>query len=199
MVAPVEVTKGLSTARSLIAAALIAGSLVAGVMLFGLWLLLRKFNKPVVPTRREAIASRIDQAASGLPTHAEIIAWPREAVVHLMVRLAEREGFLAEEQRRGSGRDLLLKRPGNPAPEVAVCCVTGHAGEVPTRRIREMVTMLAAEEVSAGWYVAPAGFSLDARSYAQQHNVRLIDGPGLIDQLSDLPSFALPRVLAAAR
>lgn len=199
MLAPVEVTTGLSTARSLIAAALIVGTLVAGALLFGLWILLRKFNKPVVLNRRATIASRIDQAASGLPTPAEIIAWPKEAIVHLIVRLAEREGFVAEEQRRGGDKDLILKRPGNPAPELIVCCVAGHAGVIATRRIREMVGMLAAEEVSAGWYVAPTGFSLDARSYAEQHNVRLIDGAALIDQLSDLPSFALPKVLASAR
>ena len=77
-------------------------------------------------------------------------------------------------------------------------CVTGSAGVVPTRKIRDMVSALAADEVPAGWYVSPMGFSLDARAYAEQHNVRLIDGPRLLEQLSDLPTFALPKVLALA-
>ena len=56
--------------------------------------------------------------------------------------------------------------------------------------------MLAADDVPAGWFVAPMGFSVDARAYAEQNNIRLIDSSVLLEKLGDLPSFALPRVLA---
>lgn len=197
-VAPAEVTSGLTMARWLVASALIVGILVAAVMLFVLWLVLRKFNKPAALTQQSSMASRIDHAASGLPTHEEIAAWPKDTLCRVITRLAEREGFVVEPQRRGSDKDLLLKRPGNPLPEVIVCCVTGSAGVIPTRKIREMVGMLAADDVQAGWFIAPMGFSLDACTYAEQHNIRLIDGAGVLEQLSDLPTFALPKVLAVA-
>ena len=145
------------------------------------------------------MAWRIDHAASGLPSHGEISAWTKQTMCNLMVRLAETEGFVAEEQPIGSDKDLVLKRPGNPAPEVIVCCVTGNAGVIPTRRMREMVGMLAADDVPAGWFIAPMGFSLDARAYAEQNNIRLIDSLVLLEQLGNLPSFALPKVLAAVR
>jgi hypothetical protein len=144
------------------------------------------------------MATRISHAASGLPSHGEIVAWSKETLCHVTTRLAETEGYVAEEQRSDSDKDLLLKRPGNPAPKIVVCCVTGSAGVIPTRRIREIVGMMAADDVPSGWYVAPMGFSLDARAYAEQHHVRLIDGTSLLEQLSDLPSFALPKVLASA-
>ena len=198
-VAPSEVTKGLFTARWLILAALAVGTLLAGIMLFVLWMFIRKINKPVALHRRSNMASRISNAASGLPSFAEIAAWPKEMLCHVTICLAETEGYVAEEQPVGSDKDLVLKRPGSHQPEIIVCCVTGDAGVMPTRRVRELVTMLATDDVPAGWYVAPAGFSLDARAFAEQHNVKLIDASVLYERLSDLPTFALPKVLATAR
>jgi hypothetical protein len=198
LVAPAEITSGLLTARWLIVAALIVGTLIAGAMLFVLWVVIRKINKPVALYRGSSMASRISQAASGLPTHAEVCAWSKAILRHVTIRLAETEGYRAEEQPSGSDKELVLKRPGNPAPQIIVCCVPGSAGVIPTRRLREMVGILAADDVPAGWFIAPMGFSLDARAYAEQHNIRLIDGSRLLEQLSDLPSFALPSVLSSA-
>ena len=198
-VPPAEVTLGLSTARWLVSAALVVGTLIAAALMLVLWVVLRRINKPAMMSRGASMAWRIDHAASGLPSHGEISAWTKQTMCNLMVRLAETEGFVAEEQPIGSDKDLVLKRPGNPAPEVIVCCVTGNAGVIPTRRMREMVGMLAADDVPAGWFIAPMGFSLDARAYAEQNNIRLIDSLVLLEQLGNLPSFALPKVLAAVR
>jgi hypothetical protein len=197
LVAPAEITSGLTTARWLIMAALAVGTLLAGAMLFFLWALIRKINKPVALYRPTNMASRISQAASGLPTFAEIRAWSKETLGHVIVALAETD--LAEEQPVGCDKDLVLKRPGNPTPEIVVCCVTGNAGVIPMRRIREMVGLLAADDVPAGWFVAPMGFSVDARAHAEQNNIRLIDASVLLNQLSDLPMFALPKVLPISR
>jgi hypothetical protein len=199
VVAPAEVTSGLSMARWVILASLAVGTLLAGVMLFALWVVIRRMSKPEALLRHTNIASRISQAASGLPTFTELRTWPKEDLCHVIIRLAETEGYVAEEQPVGSEKDLVLKRPGNPTPEILVCCVNGNAGVIPTRRIREMVGMLAAEDVATGWFIAPMGFSLDAQAYAEQNNIRLIDASVLLNRLSDLPSFALPRVLANAK
>ena len=197
MVAPPEVTVGLTSARWLITGALAAGTIIAALLLLALWIFLRKINKPVALNRRDTIASRIDHAASGLPSHAEIVAWPREKLRRVAARLAELEGYVAEEQPRGSEKDLVLKRPGNPTPEIVVCCVTGNSGAMPLRRVRDMAAMLNEEEVPTGWLVSPMGFSVEARAYAEQHDLRLLDSAALLEQLGDLPTFALPKVLAA--
>lgn len=144
------------------------------------------------------MASRIDHAASGLPSHAEILAWPKETVCNVIGRLAELEGYEAEISKRGE-KDLILRRPAVPTAEAIVGCVTGSSGVIPTRRIRDLVGMMAAEDIAAGWFVSPMGFSLDARAYAEEQNVRLIDGARLLTLLSDLPTFALPKVLAGVR
>lgn len=198
IVAPMEVTSALETARYLITGAMVIGTLIGGVMLFALWLILRKINKPVALTRNSSMAARIDQAASGLPTFDEIRVWPKETLCNVITRLAETEGYLAEPQPFGSDKDLVLKRPGNPVPQIIVRCVTGHAGVIPARRLREMAGMLAAEDVPAGWFISPLGFSAEARAFAEQNDIRLIDGAGMLNRLSDLPSFALPKILAAA-
>jgi hypothetical protein len=200
-VAPSEIRSGLSTARWLVSAALVVGTLIAATLLLALWVVLRRFNKPVAlaQTRRASMAWRIDHAASGLPSHAEIAAWSKQTLCNIIIRLAEADGYVAEEQPIGSDKDLVLKRPGNPTPEIVVCCVTGNAGVIPIRRVREMVGILAAEDVPAGWFIAPMGFSTDARTFAEQNNIRLIDGLILLDQLGNLPPFALPKVLAAVR
>ena len=113
-------------------------------------------------------------------------------------RLAELEGFEAEIAQRGD-KDIILRRPAVPTPEAIVCCVTGNAGIIPTRRLRELVGTMAADDISTGWFVSPMGFSLEARTFAEEQKVRLIDGARLLTLLSDLPTFALPKVLAAAR
>jgi hypothetical protein len=196
--APPEVSAGLTSARWFVIGALCVGTLISGAMLFVLWMVLRKLNKPVL-TRRTSMASRIDHAASGLPSHAEILAWPKETLCRVIGRLAELEGFEAELTKGKGEKDLVLRRPALPTPEAIVCCVSGNAGVIPTRRLRELVGTMAAEDVASGWFVSPMGFSLDARAYAEEQNVRLIDGARLLTLLSDLPTFALPKVLAAAR
>ena len=197
-VAPEAVSAGLTSARWFVIGALCVGTLLSGAMLFVLWMVLRKLNKPVVLTRRTSMASRIDHAASGLPSHADILAWPKETLCNVIGRLAELEGYEAELTKRGE-KDLVLRRPAVPTPEAIVCCVTGNSGIIPTRRLRDLVGTMAAEDIASGWFVSPMGFSLDARAYAEEQNVRLIDGARLLTLLSDLPTFALPKVLAGAR
>ena len=198
-VAPKQVTSGLTTARWLVSAALIVGTLIAAVLLILLWAVLRKLNKPAVLSHRSSIAWRIDHAASGLPSFAEMGAWTKENLCKVIIRLAETEGFVSEKRALGSDNDLILKRPGNPSPAVFVNCVTGSGGLIPLRRVRELAGVMVAENVPAGWFVSPTGFSAEARAFAEQNNIRLIDGAGLLEQLSNLPTFALPKVLAAVR
>jgi hypothetical protein len=61
--------------------------------------------------------------------------------------------------------------------------------------VRELLGTLAAEGVETGWVVAPAGFAREARTFAAQHGLRLIDAAELIERLRDLPPLLLPKIL----
>jgi hypothetical protein len=50
-----------------------------------------------------------------------------------------------------------------------------------------------------GWFVSMAGFSAEARDYAQQHGLVLIGREGLREQLRALTERDLVRVLARGR
>ena len=188
---PNEVTTWVDLARAKVVVAVVVGALFAAV---ALWLMWRK--RGIVPRdQTSAIADRISDAASGLPTATEIAHWPREKVRAVAAGLAETEGFLVERRPSGDDADLALKRPGEPAVRVLVCCAAGKAGVVPARSVRELLATLTAEGVPVGWFVAPMGFSTDARAYAEQHGLLLIDGERLLGQLHELPPLLVPRVM----
>jgi len=75
-----------------------------------------------------------------------------------------------------------------------VRCSPGRAGTVTAKSVRELAGTVAATGVPAGWYVSPAGFSNDARAFAAQHKLLLIDGAHLMARLQDLPPILLPKL-----
>jgi restriction system protein len=81
---------------------------------------------------------------------------------------------------------------------VVVCCAAGFGGPVSIKRVRELFGTLAVEGVPTGWFVSPAGFAHEARVYAEDKGLVLIDGGQLLEQLRNLPPMVLPKVLARA-
>jgi len=192
-VGEVALGSSLLAARWLVLCAIGGGGAVA-LGLF--WLVWRKRKPRAAPVSRSTIAARISDAASGLPSAAELLAWPKARVCALVAALAEADGYAAALEPAGGDKDVVLRRAGEPQPQVLVCCAAGSAGVVPAKRVRELLGTLTADGVGTGWFVAPAGFSTDARMYAAQHNIRLFDHDGLLAQLRDLPPLLLPKVLA---
>jgi hypothetical protein len=134
--------------------------------------------------------------ANGLPTRAQIAAWTNEKVCAVTAALAESEGYVVAPQPPGAGRDLVLKQRGETQPRVVVCCAAGVVGPVAAKRVREFLGTLLAEGVPTGWFVSAGGFAAEARVYAEQNGLVLIDGEQLLAQLRDLPPMVLPKVLA---
>lgn len=186
------VASSLSSARQLVSSSLIIGG---GIAAFFLWLMWRKGPRSPGPRRSESIAARINAAASGLPTTEEITGWRKEHLSAVTTRLAQSEGYLARMRPADPEKDVVLTRPGESKPCAFVCCAPGGAGVVAARRVRELVATLTAEGVIAGWFVAPDGFSADARIYAEQHSILLIDSRHLLGRLRELPPLVLDRVL----
>ncbi len=189
------VTAGLSAARRLVTSALGLGVAIAAVLF---WLVWRNWKGRAVPVPKFSMAARISDAASGIPTAAELAEWPKDRICALLAGLAESDGYRAQMQPAGSDTDLVLKRGADARPRVLVCCVAGRAGLVPAKRLRELFGSLTAEGVETGWFVAPAGFSHDARAYAAERQLVLIDAERLLAQLRDLPPLVLPKVLGRA-
>lgn len=168
------------------------GLLVAGLLL---WLIWRNGGRSSSASHRAGTAERIAEAASGIPTLAEIVAWPKERVVVVATGLAECEGFLTEPvENEADGCDLRLRRTVEPGIQGLVCCVGAKSGLVTARRVRDLFGQMRVEGVKFGWFVAPMGFSAEARTFAGEHGIRLSDGPRLLAQLHELPPVSLPRV-----
>jgi hypothetical protein len=157
------------------------------------WLLTRaRFASTVAPSSN--MAERIAVAASGLPTAAEIAAWPKSMLYTVVAGLATEDGYepLTRRQRRG---DLLLCRRGEEQPAVLVSCHTGAEGVIALKRVREFRSAMNAENVELGWLVAPEGFSKEARDFAREHHLRLVDGVELLEQMREAPPILLRTIL----
>ncbi len=173
----------------------VAAAVLAVVALLA-WLLWRTRTPEHLP--RAAMAVRLSDSAGGVPTSTEIAGWPKEKVCAVTAALAEAEGYVAAVMPFGSDKDLLLMNRGESHPRVVVFCTAGDSGLVPTKRLRELRGTLTADGVQSGWFVAPKGFANDARSYAAEHRLHLIDASLMIERLSELPPLLLPKVLPRA-
>lgn len=190
---PSQVLAKVFEARSLLIAALAAGGLIAVLLLVFVW---RKRPPPALARPPAGAGQRISDAASGLPSPAEFMTWPRARLRGLAAGLAETEGFAVEVPAKIVDVDLLLKRNGEGKPSVVVLCAGGPGPQLAAKRVRELLGAMAAEGAATGWLVAPAGFAPDARAFAAEHGIVLIDEPRLRAQLRDLPPLLVPKVLA---
>jgi hypothetical protein len=192
-VASAAISAGL---RSAIRHVLTAVGTAAVIMVVLLWLVRRDWSSPVPRSRPPTIADRIADASNGLPTYDEIITWPKDRVVGIATGLAEAQGFATEPQRdHSSDIDIVLKHSDTGEKQGLICCAGGHAGVITVKRVRELFGMMTVEGLPHAWFVAPMGFAAEARAYADQHNVRLIDGHGLLASLRDLPPVSVPAIV----
>lgn len=182
----------LGSAGWLLTSAIALGLLIA-IGLFWLTWGSGRAARPA-PTKKSTMAARISDAASGLPSTSDLAEWPREKICALVAALAESDGYVPEILAKGNDKDLVLRRAGDTQPRVLVCCAIG-GGSIPAKRVRELFGTLTAEGVEVGWFVAPGGFAPETRTYSAQHNIMLLDGERLLDQLRDLPPMLLPKVL----
>ncbi|MBL9213410.1 MAG: restriction endonuclease [Opitutaceae bacterium] len=162
-----------------------------------LWLLWRTGSRPGTMRRPVPMAERIAEAASGVPTLDQITAWSKERVVVVAAGLAEAEGFLTElcANATDGDADIRLRKAGEPDVQGLVCCMGAKAGVITAKRVRELFGVMTAEGAPQGWFVAPMGFSTEARMFADSHRIRLSDGPRLLAQLQELPPVELPKVV----
>lgn len=183
----------LFSTRAVLAGALVLGLATALVLL---WLVWRNWAAKPQPTVEGEMTQRISDAASGLPSQQELLAWPRARLARLVAAYMESEGYQAELTPAGSDKDIVLRRAGAGPGQVIIVCAGSESGEVALKPVRELLATMTLEGVDSGWYIAPAGFSAEAKNFAAQHKIQLIDGPTLVGQLRDIPPLIMPKVLA---
>lgn len=184
----------VTSAFSLVMLAFAGGFLLIAA---GWWFLWRK-PRTSVDERMLSATERISDAASGLPSALEIAEWTKEQLRAVVEGLAIREGYEVSARAGGGDGDLALTRPGESQPHVIVNCHPASAGEVSVKRVRELFGAITVEGVKSGWFVAPRGFSAEARAYADEHQILLIDAAHLLAQMRAVPAFQLRAILARA-
>ncbi len=80
------------------------------------------------------------------------------------------------------GVDLVLSRPAKNGTEKSlVQCKQWRANKVGVDVVRELYGVMAARGAAAGIVVTSGQFTAEAQNFAQGRNVRLINGPALVD------------------
>jgi hypothetical protein len=187
----VALVASLFRARWLLMTALILGLGLIGALA---WLTWRRW----APWRRAPegqMALRISDAAGGLPSQTDLLAWPRGKLAELVAALLEAEGYVAQVQPAGGDKDVVLRPETGEAPNMLICCAGCETGVVTAKLVRELFATMTAEGVESAWFVAPAGFTPDAKAFATLHRIQLIDAIGLAEQLRDLPPLVVPKVM----
>lgn len=184
--------RGLGNAVKLVLLALLLGAAIVGAFLWWIW----RRPKGIAPEKLAEISGRIDAAASGLPSTEELNNWPQDKLCAVTAALAEFDNYAAHIRPTVGDVDIELRRRGDVNPRVLVCCAPGSVGVIAAKRVRELFASLAAEGAEAGWFVAPAGFTPEARDYAAAHRIVLIGTDGLQNMMREVPPVSLPGVLA---
>lgn len=186
----------LMSARWVLLSAIGMGVLVA----FGLyWLVWRAPlfgpKAKAMATRHAVSARRVTEDRSDVPTVVQITGWSQARLRTVLRAWLESEGYRLEP---GGAEEahLLVRRPRDPKPSLLVACVPGDAGVVAVNQVREFHAAVQSAGVPAGWFVAPAGFSPEARAQAERREIVLIDGEELRVRFGDLPPLVLANVLA---
>jgi hypothetical protein len=180
------------TAGRLVIIAIISGVVLVALLLWWLW----RNRVSAEGTSPLAMKARIDAAAGGLPTYAEMSGWTKQKLCAITTGLAECDDYAVEQRPADNDVDLALRKRGDIKPRVLVCCAPGADGVAGTKRLRELFGTMTAEGVDTGWFVSPAGFASEARQYAEAHRIILIANDTLHNLMREVPPVSLPRVLA---
>ncbi len=99
-------------------------------------------------------------------------------------------GFTAKTLDAGSdgGIDVKLYRVDPAKPLAIVQCKAWNTQAVGVKEIRELLGVMVHERVRRGIFVTTGTYSADAMQFAATSPIQLLDGPGFIAKIRDLPS-----------
>jgi len=111
------------------------------------------------------------------------------------------EGIRAETTRLGAdgGIDVrLFQDDTTPARATAIVQCKAWNKQVGVKEVRELRGVMAHEKVEKAFFMAPNGYTDDARSFAAENRITLLDGKLFLAMLLRLPEEASKRLLAFA-
>ncbi len=97
---------------------------------------------------------------------------------HYVAEAYRRKGYAVEETGSGAdgGIDLIAKKGGS---KILVQCKNWRTHKVGVRVVRELFGLVKAEGAAGGALVVTGEFTAEAREFARQNGVDLVDGEGL--------------------
>jgi restriction system protein len=97
------------------------------------------------------------------------------------------------------GVDIRLFQDANtPQATAVVQCKAWGEKQVGVKPIRELLGVMTHEKIGKSFFMAPGGFTDDAREFAQANRITLLDGKLFLSMLERLPAEARQKLLAFA-
>jgi restriction system protein len=128
----------------------------------------------------------------------EDIEWRRfEAVC---ARLFAQAGFEARSQSHGAdgGVDIWLHSAHAQGPAAIVQCKHWLGKPVGVKELREFYGVMASHKLSRGTFATTGGFSTEARQFAKDNGIHLLDGHGLLALVARRTAAQQQELLAIA-
>lgn len=109
-------------------------------------------------------------------------------------------GIRAEATLLGAdgGIDIKLYQDSSGQPTSIVQCKAWNSRLVGVKQLREFLGVMSHEHIAKGFYMTSNDFSLEAREFAQAHQITLITGEMLLMMIKRLPEDAQNKLLALA-
>jgi restriction system protein len=110
----------------------------------------------------------------------------------LCARYYEAMGFKSETIRCGAdgGIDVKLFRIDPSKPIAIVQCKAWNSSQVGVAPVRELLGVMTSEKVARGIFLTTSTFTKDALAFAEANPIQLLDGPGFLKKIQDLPEAA---------
>lgn len=125
-----------------------------------------------------------------------------EALRRPVLRLLPREkGIRAETTRLGAdgGIDIhLFQDDADPTRATSIVQCKAWSKQVGVKEVRELRGVMAHEKVEKAFFMAPNGYTDDARAFATENRITLLDGKLFLAMLQRLPEDASKRLLEFA-
>jgi restriction system protein len=118
----------------------------------------------------------------------DALEWKRFEVV--CGRYFETIGFTSKVAREGAdgGVDIHLYAAGSDTPGILVQCKAWKAYPVGIKPIRELLGVMTASRVAEGIFISTGEYTSEARRFAAQNNIHLIDGSDLLAKIQAVPA-----------
>lgn len=155
---------------------------------------LASMQKPASP-RPPPFAGPPADAAELTPELLRRLEWKR--FEQLVALYYNETGVRAECTRIGAdgGVDVYLYRAGQGRPYCYVQCKAWGSRVVKVDEMRALFGVMAAQGVRDGVFATTSDFSADARAFARQNNIALVDADELVTQFGKLAEDVRRRIL----